>query len=279
MSYSYIVKNAEGWMRNAVSLFEQLIHNNAIEYSHIVETLWIASDDEKQNFLLKLKNADTSLLDDFKEMLSEWKNMKNFCKSLLDSLRVSAIAELSAGKDATKEIILLDRLHDILMKTKNSFDENLTIEIGLLKILWRIDNNSIIASSSQVPEQKSKPAQVQPQEVKNNTSSQISTPTEVHPDIVEDIFALHEPEIASGDNSSQNTIDSDELIKTVKKHGWKAALTMSIKWSMISLENNILVIQTKTKISAATIEKTENRDYIMQALSEMWIQVSDIKIV
>jgi len=38
---------------------------------------------------------------------------------------------------------------------------------------------------------------------------------------------------------------------------------------MISLENNILVIQTKTKISAATIEKTENRDYIMQALSEM----------
>ena len=60
---------------------------------------------------------------------------------------------------------------------------------------------------------------MQPQEVKNNTSSQISTPTEVHPDIVEDIFALHEPEIASGDNSSQNTIDSDELIKTVKKHG------------------------------------------------------------
>jgi DNA polymerase-3 subunit gamma/tau len=38
-SYDYIVKNAEGGMRNAVSLFEQLISSGNISYAYIVETL------------------------------------------------------------------------------------------------------------------------------------------------------------------------------------------------------------------------------------------------
>jgi hypothetical protein len=53
---------------------------------------------------------------------------------------------------------------------------------------------------------------------------------------------------------------------------------MSIKGSNISLEDGILMIHTKTKISTSTISKTENRDCIMQALSEMGIIVTDIQI-
>jgi DNA polymerase III gamma/tau subunit len=48
------VKNSEGGMRNAVSLFEQLIVDSKISYDHIVETLGVASEDEKQSFISKL---------------------------------------------------------------------------------------------------------------------------------------------------------------------------------------------------------------------------------
>lgn len=277
-SYAYIIKNAEGWMRNAVSLFEQLIVTGKIEYANIVETLWIASEDEKINFLAKLKNWDASLLQDFNKMLWEWKNMKIFCKSLLDLLRMSAISKLSAWKEASRDINLLDKLHDILMTTKNSFDENLTLEIWFLKILAGISESVALSSQVEIKEKKthlitthSKVQEIKPLQKQNTI--------EVHPDIVEDIFSMTEPTIwSTASNSASPSINSDQLVNTVKKHGWTAALTMSIKGSNISLEDGILMIHTKTKISTSTISKTENRDCIMQALSEMGIIVTDIQI-
>ncbi len=53
-SYDFIVKSAEWGLRNAISLFEQLTQDSSISFSHIENTLGIASGDEKKNFIEKI---------------------------------------------------------------------------------------------------------------------------------------------------------------------------------------------------------------------------------
>jgi hypothetical protein len=122
-------------MRNAVSLFEQLIVDSQISYQHIVETLGVASEDEKNQFISKLLSKDVSLLDDFQVLKSSGKNLKNFFKEILADIQNSAIASLKLGQNILSSVTIMQELQDMLMKSKNSFDESMTFSIGLIKML------------------------------------------------------------------------------------------------------------------------------------------------
>ena len=80
-SLDYIVKNSWGWLRNAISLFEQLISDSEINYNNVVEKLWIVDEDILENFLNKLLKKDTSIIQDFDELVWDWKNIKLFFKA------------------------------------------------------------------------------------------------------------------------------------------------------------------------------------------------------
>ena len=278
-SYGYIIKNAEGWMRNAVSLFEQLISDNSISYDHIVETLWVASEDEKNSFIAKLIQKDSSVLDDFEVLKNSWKNLKNFFKSILTDIQKSALENIKSGHDISVNIELLDVISDMLMKSKNSFDESMTFQIGLLKII-----------SWYSPELQNTKSAVIPKKVVNKEVIQTKvTPTEQKPkkspeaDILssaEDIFASESLPSDMWDiaSTSDSDFNSDTLIALIKEKGWKAALVMSLKWSIFQLDEKILSIQSKTKISYNTIAKPEHKDFILTAWEELGLWFTEVTI-
>ena len=276
-SYDYIVKNAEWWMRNAVSLFEQLISGSKINYSHIVSTLGIASSDEISNFITLMSDKSPNLMDSFLEMLAEWKNMKIFLKTLMWELQEKAIGDLKSGKNITTKIEMLECLQDILMKSKNSFDESMTMQVWFLKYLSGYSNGVEWVAKHQSPtlENKTTKKVHKPVVEKKTPESDTSDILKEAEDIFGDIAPKNE--VATSE-SWKSAVDVDALIGTCKKHGAKAALAMTLKGSHFDLSDDVLSVKTKTKIALWTISKTENLDIIMQALKSLSIEISDIKV-
>jgi len=282
-SYEYIVKNAEWGMRNAVSLFEQLISDNTISYTHIVETLWIASEDEKKNFINKLVSRDLSLLEDFESLRSSWKNLKNFFKDILWEIQTSTIAALQNGQDISWSIILLDTISDILQKSKNSFDEATTFRIGILKILSNFSHASLTQSQTlfQPLPLQGKGAdnhQIQEKAIEKKEEKNLGEANIV--DEAADIFAWSSglEDLWASKRGESSGFDSDALIATAKTKWAKAALIMSLKGSSFNLDGSTLSISTKTKISFNTISKPENKEYILLAGEELHLGFSELLI-
>lgn len=272
-SYRYIVKSSEGWMRNAVSLFEQLVRDNSISYDSIIETLWIMSEDEKNNFIVKLMSHDATILDDFETISSTGKNLKIFFKDILSTLQSQSIHMLQAWDDITWNIHMIDVLSDMLMKSKNSFDEVMTYKIGLLKIVscYTLSNNKVIPpQGSAMQEQEKKQTKKS-----NSPSSSMKQSTETLIASAEDIFA---PETQVSSVKTWLSIDIAALTNAAKNNWWKAALSMTLKWSTYDLQWEILHISTKTTIAKNTLDKTENRDVLFLALESIGIKVLDITV-
>lgn len=280
-SYNYIAKTAQGGMRNAVSLFEQLVQDKTISYQYITETLGIASDDTIHTLLEKLLSKDVSVLNDIHTLWAEGKNLKNFFLALTQKLQETAIEGMKAGKGVSSEISLLDNLHELLMKLKNSFDEKLTVNIWILKILSGLtqENSKVEEKHIATPVKKVAPEKVRqtPESSEKKLHDKKEVPNQE--DILaqaEDIFwSTQSVEVKT---EKKDTVDINALIAEVKKLGWKAALTMSIKWSTFQDKEWIMYISTKTKIANNTISKIENREFILQALENMQYEIDDIKI-
>lgn len=271
-SYKYIVKNAEGWMRNAVSLFEQLISWDTISYDYIVETLWVASEDEKIDFISKLFSKDSAILTDFEAFNKSWKNLKNFFKEILWDIQKNSIANIQNGQDISSSITLMEILSDMLMKSKNSFDEAMTFQIGLLKILshWT-ESWSIVAVKTEMKQESSPKAEKvlemkQEAPVNNIVSS------------AEDIFSSTTPLESLWGSVSGWAFDINTFTKAVKSKWAKAALIMSLKWSSFNIDGKTLAISSKTKISFSTVSKPENKAYILSAGEELGLGFTEIVI-
>lgn len=281
-SYNYIVKSSEGGMRNAVSLFEQLIQYNTISYQQIIQSLGIMSEDEKKSFIQKLYSRDISLIEDFSSIANSGKNLKIFFKDILSSIQSETIKLLQAWEDISVNIFLMDTLSEMLMKSKNSFDEVLTYRIGLLKLVssyipptWIVAwNTSHLQAHATTTSQTSK-------NISNNNQGQDDLVASV-----EDIFAIETPVeitdsinvMSSKEANVTSDIDVNKLTQVTKENGWKAALSMTLKWSIYSLDWDVLNIRTKTSIAKNTLNKSENRDILFVALEKMGITVSDIQV-
>lgn len=279
-SYGYIVKSSEWGMRNAVSLFEQLVKDNTISYQNIIETLWIMSEDEKRWFILKLLSRDISLIKDFESISTSGKNLKIFFKDILSNIQSDSIEMLQLWEDISANISVMDVLSDMLMKSKNSFDEIMTYKIGLLKIVSSYTDH--VSDTVKVSAQ----GQTQAVPIPKKT---IVTPASQKPqdDLIawaEDIFAIDPPVPTASNKSSavsnslwvSSDIDVNKLTAATKENGWKAALSMTLKWSSYSINGDILSISTKTSIAKNTLNKTDNRDILFLALEKIWLNISDI---
>jgi len=122
-SLDYIVKNSGGALRNAISLFEQLIINDEIKYENIVSTLGITPLDEIKEFLDLLIDNNKEILEKFQDIQKSGKNLKLFFKDLIFFAKDKAIEEISAGNSINRMIDILEELNDTYTKSKYSLDE------------------------------------------------------------------------------------------------------------------------------------------------------------
>ncbi len=279
-SYDYIVKNSWWWLRDAISLFEQLVEDKIIEYDVIISKLWIVGDEILDIFLKKLLNNDSSITDDLDELIQNGKNVKLFFKELIFYIKDKSIIELKTWNNISEYIKILDTLDDTYVKTKYSLDENTTFLIGILKIItWFSGIDTPVKQEQNTKKQninivkKSETQPVQKLEQKDELS---------HSDI-DDVFWTPTPESTAIKTDTTNpgntsSFDSKWFIDTLKA-GWaKGGLTMALRGSDLWLELSTLKITTKTKIAYSQIGSTDNIALMTKTLSDMWVQNPEINI-
>jgi len=292
-SLEYIVKNIWGWLRNAISLFEQLINDNEINYSNVVEKLWIVDDEILENFLEKLLSKNTSVVQDFDNLISDGKNIKLFFKELIFFTKNKTLIELKNNFDISKYIFLLEKLDNTYGKTKNSLDENTTFLIWILKIVSNYSQvNEVQQNNIQKPKiiTETKIEWVINQPLKSpvtNINTEISElkaeekkETISHNDAF-DIFwwGAEKKEIINIAENKINTthFDNNKFISELKNIWAKWALTMALRWSGLELIWNTLIIRTKTKIASGQISNQDNISFMNKVLENMWIENPEIK--
>ena len=273
-SLNYIISSSNWWLRNAISLFEQLIENKEINYQKIVEKLWISSLEERQNFIEKLKNKDLSIIDDFDKIIDSWKNLKLFFKELIFSVKDRIISDLKNKKEISDLINIFEILDETYAKTKYSLDENTTFLVWILKIIWNYKNTEII---EKIP---TKNISKKEEKIENHVKK--IEKEELKEEDLNDIFW----EIDFSESKLKNTekleksnwnFDLEKFILEVKQNWWKWALTMSLRWIIFSLEEQILRFEPKTKMARLNLENAENRVVMLKSLEDLWFK--DFKII
>jgi len=154
-SLEYITKSS-GWsLRDAISLFEQLVVDKCIEYENVISSLWIVSDEILENFLDKLLSKNKEIIKDFDDLIENGKNIKLFFKELIFFAKDRAILYTKEWKDIKNILLVLDILDTTYTKTKSSLDENITFLIGVLKIISN-ENKALTPTLSQGEREKNK---------------------------------------------------------------------------------------------------------------------------
>ena len=273
-SLNYIISSSNWGLRNAISLFEQLIEDKEINYQKIVEKLWISSLEERQNFIEKLKNKDLSIIDDFDKIIDSWKNLKLFFKELIFSVKNMIISDLKNKKEISDLINIFEILDETYAKTKYSLDENTTFLVWILKIIWNYKNTEII---EKIPTKN-----ISKKEEKIENPVKKIEKEELKEEDLNDIFW----EIDFSESKLENTekleksnwnFDLEKFILEVKQNWWKWALTMSLRWIIFSLEEKILRFEPKTKMARLNLENAENRVVMLKSLEDLWFK--DFKII
>ncbi len=272
-SLNYIVKNS-GWaLRNAISLFEQLIIDNEIKYENIVETLWISSADEIWDFLQMLLDDDMSVLEKFEEIQKSGKNLKLFFKDLIFFAKDKAIEEIKSWNSIDKIIAVLEELSDTYGKSKHSLDEATTFLIGVLKIVSGYQKESWVTQKA-VPAPKKASTIV---ESKPIPKEKVITPKEPKSESIslDDAAQLFD---APAPKQSWDSFSIKDFIAEVKKLWAPGGVTMALRASSIILEWSVLTVKFKTPIGLKSVQNNGGLWHMQNALESLWMKGYQINI-
>ena len=285
-SIEYIIKNSAGGLRNAISLFEQLIFDSEINYDKIVEKLEIVDENVINTFLEKLISKDSSVIEILDKNIADWKNIKLFFKELLFFTKNKSLELIRKGDSITDYIKILDILDETYSKTKNSLDENTTFLIWVLKILnWnnqiniQINDKKIVEKNIALNEVK-KEAPVKIQE-NNKVKTSDSSNNELNHGDGLDVFwesITVKGKSSNEKHNSTSAFDSETFIEKLKENWAKSANINTIKNSNLSLKDNILQIKAPNAFLKKTINKSDIITSFIKALSEIWIVDPKIEI-
>ncbi|MDD3794008.1 MAG: DNA polymerase III subunit gamma/tau [Candidatus Gracilibacteria bacterium] len=271
-SYDYIIKNSNGGLRNAISLFEQLITDKKISYQDIVSKLGIISSEEISLFLDKLLLKDPSVIEIFDKIIQDGKNIKLFFKELIFTAKNIAINRLKTGESIENYIFILDILDDYYSKTKNSLDENTTFTIAILKIIGKYENTA--KNENFTPKNIVKDNNKESKNIPIVQKIDEETEIRISKNDIEDIFDFEQKEEKSQTNNL--TFDINLFIDNLKKIGAKGGLITATKSSNISFDNLCLTIKNSNNIYKKSMDNVENFNLMLEALGLMGF--SDIKI-
>jgi DNA polymerase III subunit gamma/tau len=276
----YIVKQAQGGLRNAISLLEQLSRDGKVDYATIESTLGIGTLQEIESFLTKLLSQDTSVLDDFDTLKKQGKNLKLFFRDILFLGRDRAITLLQSGGNVRDILTVLEVLQEAGIKAKNSFDESTSYLLAVLKLLQGAEQLSVSqVAKKEIPEIK-KPISEPPVSIPVVSTLPLAAEKTLSNQEVEDIFGNSKnTENPTSSQLSSPLIDSETLATTVKRLGAKAALTMSVRGAHISQDGGNYTIQSQSKIAKTTFEMSENQALLRQAFEHILWKEIELKII
>lgn len=287
-SLDFIAKEANWGLRNAISLFEQLIKSWEIIFENVLNDYGIPETQKIENFYFKLLNKDESVLNDFDEVSLNY-NLNLFIKELLFFIKDKLLEDLNANNFVNK-IYLLETLEEAFLKSKNSFDSKTTFLVWILKCLkWKeFFEKQVVTEKPIITEKKvTKIEESKPRMKKEEVTKEEKTQEITHDDLFEvfwDVLEISdipkkedkkEPEKQT--NSSWN-FPKDDFIVDLKKNWAKWALTMCLRWTDFIFSSDKLVLNTKTKIAQNQLNDTENIVRINESLKNIWYENISLEI-
>ena len=272
-SIDFIIKNSSGWLRNAISTFEQLVSDWEINYETLLAKLEIVDNDILETFLNKLLSKDSSVIEIIDKNIADWKNIKLFFKELLFYIKDISLIELQSWNNITNYIKILDILDETYSKTKHSLDENTTFLIWVLKILnWCTENQDIIVEKKVVSNLKETKNEKKEPEIKQ-LDKEIENIEISH----EDIWDIFSDETKLEVQDSWN-FDSVNFIKKLKENWGKWWLTMALRGWNLNMKWNNLIIKIDSKIAKVQVDNIDNISLMINTLSNMWFIDSQVVI-
>jgi len=270
-SLEYIQKQSSGWLRNAISLFEQLNDWWVIKFESIIEKLWIVSFDKLSLFSDKLINKDISIIKDFEEIIQDWNNLKLFFKELIFFIKDKAILELEKWKNISAILNTLDILDKTYTNTKYSLDENTTFLIWILKIInWGdidlpLEKKETHTSSGMTmglpPYSSSTSLKSKEREKKDK---------EITQDDIWDIF-WEKKENKIKNLNIKNEFDKELFIKKIKENWGKWWLTMWIRGAEVNVVWENLNFKFKTSFALKQVNSPDNLNLLNKSLESLWL--------
>lgn len=301
-SYDFIIKQSNGWARNAISLFEQLITWDEIRFEKVINSYWVPQDEKISEFFEKILNNDPEIISDFEKISKDF-NIVLFYKELLFFTKNKILENIENSSLVNNYIRIFENLEQAFLKSKNTFDINTTLLIWIIKSISNYSQKVTekIVEKKVIPEKKSQPKK---QEIKTpvieNPIVSNNSETDISADDLFDVFGdwettenenvansiptqVEAPQkietVSTTPISSANSwnFDKNIFIDTVKllKAPW--ALTMSLRWSSISFDWKILTIYTKTKIALKQVSSADNVSLMSNWLNQIWY--TDIEIL
>ncbi|MDP5038964.1 MAG: DNA polymerase III subunit gamma/tau [Candidatus Gracilibacteria bacterium] len=298
-SFEFILKQSAGGARNAISLFEQLIYNDEINYDNVINTFGIPKTEILQNFYQKLISKDTSLINDFDEIANNY-NLGLFFKELLFLISNKMLEVIDDKNNLEIHINILQNIEKSYINSKNTFDPKTTYLVGILKSLKDIkeENIQVLSNISQKTSFTQTPKQtIQSPKVEEKIITDEPFEDELSPDDLFDVFGDNEMNITTKNTQIEENIsikpvenipilkqnsnsgfDKESLISKLKDLKAKGALTMSLRGADLFMQNNKLIIVAKTSFGAKQIDTQDNIAIINEGLSNMGITDIDIEI-
>ena len=290
LSLEFILKQSNWWARNAISLFEQLINNNEINFQTVVNNYWVPKTEVISNFYDKILSKDISIINDFDEIAWNY-NLNLFFKELLFFIKDNIIKNISNDEILKQNIFLIETLEKAYLNSKNSFDPKTTYLVWIIKSLKWSDfikeeiPQTIPKQIPKVTQNFTKPVETEIQKPKVQDEEFVT-----HDDLFdvfwwnEEVFSEIpkqnspiEPKITQTQSSNSN-FNKDAFIDNLKTLKAKWALTMSLRWSDMQISWDKLIIYSKTSISTKQITQTDNIALMSQALVNLWLWDIQIEV-
>lgn len=267
-SLEFIIKQANGALRNAISLFEQLIYNGEIHFETVINNYGIPKNEIITNFYTKLLLKDSSLITDFENIISNY-NLHLFFKELLFYIKDKLIENIWNNNWVQSHIFLLETIEEAYGKSKNSFDPKTTFLVWIIKC---IQDMKPLSNTKEISIDK-KISEIIPQKL-----------PEISSDDVMDIFWDDNKEqkdlikSAIWEKSWLVTFDIEKFIQEMKWLWVKWWVTMSLRWSSFEFDGKKLIIYTKTKIALKQIGNSDIISFIHQVFHKLWFLDINIEI-
>lgn len=287
-SLEYIALVSKWAMRNAISLFEQMIEDEEISYPKLVSKLWLTDSDTITWVYNKLLDWDVEVLETIHTLTKDGENLNVFFWEILSHAKEEVLQNLKSD-DISKRIYMLDVLNSWLSSLKYSYDPEVTVMTILSKILgiykiitpvlerkisvasspdkenWGVDNETVKARSVEPVAEKI------PEIKLDNIKLQDAT----------DIFwgAPEKQEKKSTEKAQFDNFSKDAFLDALKSIGTKWALIISLKQARnFSMHENHLEIVLQNNFTLKAMNTWENVLQLIKGLEKMWVEWKTVKL-
>jgi DNA polymerase-3 subunit gamma/tau len=261
-----IAKQARGGLRDALSLFEQLINNGKLETDRVKKVLGISNFGACAELFETLEKGNAGeAVDKLEEIFQGGVDLIQLNRDFLDFLRQKMLTAVKEGKSAARMLDLIANFQEAYEKQKFSYIPELPLEVAIVKSTLTIQRpptnitNQVIAVkqniSSPIPTEQTAPLKTEtvashtPEEIIPKTNTQAPTASQEGNSITLETLLSRWARVA---DRIQNPVAKRCLMtgKPVEILAGKIVMAFSSNFNRDKLFANEMLAQTEDAIAA-----------------------------